>query len=156
MNADRLRNLYGQADGRWLLAEFVFPYGRGFQAPAHIGDLTLLGEPRDVLADLYGRIRLGQQRDTERARAARAAYCAALDAWDAADPAIRGPVPELPPGWQPAKRGPRAGVQQQLAELLGVGQQAVSRYLNRKSEMTLTDDGWSALTRAWFDMEPNR
>lgn len=153
---ERLRVLYGQPDGRWLLAEFTSPHGQNTLAPANIADLARLGEPEAALTQLYDRIRERQRRDTECARAARRQHRAALRNWEAADPTTRGPAPEPPSGWQPARRGPRPGIQQQLAELLGVGQQAVSRYLNRKSEMALTDDGWSALTRAWFDMEPER
>ncbi|WP_329214842.1 hypothetical protein OG352_05320 [Streptomyces sp. NBC_01485] len=154
MSEDRVRILYGHDDGRWLLADFAFPYGQHFQAPASIGDLARLGEPREALAHLYGCIREQQKRDTERARDARAAHGRSLDAWRAADPAIRGSVPEPPLGWQPAKRGPRPGVQQQLAEVLGVGQQAVSRYLSsRRTDMKLSEDGWSAFVRAWFAAE---
>lgn len=150
---DRLRILYGQPDGRWLLAAFTYPHGQHTPAPANIGDLARLGEPEAALAQLYERIRQRQQRDTERARAARRQHRTALRAWEAAEPTTRGPAPEPPPEWQPAKRGPRPGVQQQLGELLGVGQQAVSRYLSGKSSMEITDDGWRALVRAWFDTE---
>ena len=151
MSTERLRILYGHNDGRWLLVEFTLPSGQVVHAPARFGDLTRLGRPEDALAHLYDRIRERQRRDTARARQARAVHARALDAWEATDAATRGPVPEPPPGWQPAKRGPRPGVQQQLSELLGVGQQAVSRYLDRRRGMTLTDDGWSALVRACCD-----
>ncbi|MFJ8153934.1 hypothetical protein [Streptomyces sp. NPDC094468] len=150
MSTERERILYGAQDGRWLIVDFVYPQGQECRAPASIGPLVRLGTPNAALAQLYDRIREQQQEQTQKARIARAAHDRAVRAWEAEDPATRGTAPERPDGWQPAKRGPRPGVQQQLSVLIGVGQQAVSRYLNHGTGMALPDGGWTALVSAWF------
>jgi transcriptional regulator with XRE-family HTH domain len=46
----------------------------------------------------------------------------------------------------------RVGVQQEIAEILGVGQQAVSRYLRQETEPKLSNDGYTRLVTAWFEV----
>jgi hypothetical protein len=48
-------------------------------------------------------------------------------------------------------RGSGADVQQVMAEILGVGQQAVSRYVNKGTEPRLKPAGWQQLVRACFE-----
>jgi hypothetical protein len=45
----------------------------------------------------------------------------------------------------------RAPVQAALAGVLGVTQQAVSRYMTGASRLPLGSPAWAALVRAWFD-----
>jgi hypothetical protein len=47
-------------------------------------------------------------------------------------------------------RGSGADVQQVMADMLGVGQQAVSRYINTGTEPRLKPSGWTNLVRAYF------
>ncbi|GHA01290.1 hypothetical protein ACFOOM_12270 [Streptomyces echinoruber] len=143
------RALYGNSGGRWLLAQFS---GAPSELPARIGDMSLLGEPEAVLARLYARLRQQQEEEITEGRKARAAHGRALAAWEAADPATRGPAPQPPDGRQSTKPGPWPGVQRQLAVRIGVGQQAVSRYLSRRSRMVLDDAGWAALVRASYEL----
>lgn len=48
-------------------------------------------------------------------------------------------------------RGSGADVQQVMAGMLGVGQQAVSRYVNKGTEPRLKPAGWQQLVRAYFE-----
>jgi hypothetical protein len=48
--------------------------------------------------------------------------------------------------------GRGADVQQVMADMLGVGQQAVSRYVNTGTEPRLKPSGWSNLVRAYFGL----
>lgn len=148
MTASRQRALYGHPDGAWLLAEY--PQGTLATAVPHIGELVYLGDPKDVVLIL--RQRLIQARDAryERGREAWAAYEEALHAWEEAPPGDRGGRPVAAGDALPPKRGPRPGVQARLAELLGVGQQSVSRYLRDETELDLADEQWANLVRAWF------
>lgn len=50
----------------------------------------------------------------------------------------------------PREGNPAPPVQDVLATLLGVGQQAVSRYLSGSSRPRLASEGWSRLVRATF------
>ena len=123
---NRWSNLYGHPDGRWLLVEGAI----GHIAAPYIGDLVYMGEPEGLIIGLAERLK---QREVERRRQE-------VEAALAADPDAK------------VSRNFRVQIQQELAEVLGVGQQAVSRYLRQETEPKLSNEGYAVLVKAWFEV----
>jgi transcriptional regulator with XRE-family HTH domain len=96
----------------------------GHISVSHIGDLVHMGETEDLIIGLAERLK---QREIERRRQAAEAEAK-------------------------VSRNFRVGVQQEIAEILGVGQQAVSRYLRQETEPKLSNDGYTRLVTAWFEV----
>jgi hypothetical protein len=124
MSKERVRNLYGSADGTWLFVEspldVVPPAAINIGAPGtspHPGairELRYLGPPHDVFTTL----------------------CADVEAMPVVG--LRGRTGKVP-------------VQQALGDMFGVSQQSVSRYIEGTSEPDLSDDQWRELVRASYD-----
>lgn len=113
--------LYGDSSGRWLLVR---------------GPLNLLPPPRVAVGvPLHGTAELdylGQPGDV------------VSRLYNQLTAAVKTPGPRRAGNHTPP-------VQDVLAALLGVGQQAVSRYLSGDSTPRLAPNGWSQLVRATFD-----
>lgn len=123
---NRWTALYGHPDGRWLLVEGAI----GHISAPYIGDLVRMGPTEDLIIGLAERLK---QREVELRRLA-------AEAALAADPEAK------------VSRNFRVDVQQEVAEILGVGQQAVSRYLRYQTEPKLSNDGYTGLVKAWFEV----
>jgi hypothetical protein len=143
------RSLYGHRDGTWLVVEHAADRP---ELPDLIGQLRRLGPIQSVLAAVHDAMAEAQRTRWEQEKEAREAYKAALRAWRRAAPATRGTEPRLPDGIQPPHPGSQLGVQQQLADLIGVRQTTVSLYMRGKAVPGLTPDSRSRLVRLWFGL----
>jgi hypothetical protein len=119
------RKLFGTPDGRWLLLHGAV----GTISPPHI---DAGADSRVVRLD-----NLGDPADVVRAVYQRLAEAFAGGRM----------------GYRAGGRGGGADVQKAMAEMLGVSQQSVSRYVRDVSTPDLSPHGWSNLVRAyWADV----